>query len=115
MSQMRVAQVPLASWRKQDNVSKSMTGEFYVTFIPRDLHAEHLSISYSRIIECPITALQFPSRTHASRCPTTAVKEVPLTGRRVKFLVFATIMGYKWFKVIDTVNAPLFRAPISPQ
>ena len=28
---------------------------------------------------------------------------------------FATIMGYKWFKVIDTVNAPLTRAPISPQ
>lgn len=42
-------------------------------------------------------------------------KRLRLTGRRVKFLVFATIMGYKWFKVIDTVNAPLFRAPISPQ
>ena len=42
-------------------------------------------------------------------------EEVPLTGRKVKFLVFAPIMGYKWFKVFDTVNAPLTRAPISPQ
>lgn len=50
---------------------------------------------------------QFPSRTRASKCPTTAVKEVPLTGRRPKILVFARVMGYKWFKVISTVNAPL--------
>lgn len=52
-------------------------------------------------------SMQFPSRTRASKCPTTAVKEVLLTGRRAKFLVFAPVMGYKWFKVTNTVNAPL--------
>ena len=34
-------------------------------------------------------------------------EEVPLTGRKPKILVFAPAMGYKWFKVISTVNAPL--------
>lgn len=27
--------------------------------------------------------------------------------KRPKILVFARVMGYKWFKVISTVNAPL--------
>lgn len=52
-------------------------------------------------------SMQLRTRTSASKCPTTAVKEMPLTGRRDKFLVFATFMGYKLFKVISTVNAPL--------
>lgn len=33
MSQMRVVQVPLASWRKQDNASKSMTDELSLPLI----------------------------------------------------------------------------------
>lgn len=52
-------------------------------------------------------SMQFRTRTSASKCPTTAVKEMPLTGRRAKFLVFVPVMGYKWIKVISTVNAPL--------
>ena len=60
------------------------------------------------------TSMRFRTRTRASKCLTTAVKEMPLTGRRAKFLVFATFMGYKWFKVISTVNAPQCKAPISP-
>lgn len=60
-------------------------------------------------------SMQLRTRTSASKCPTTAVKEMPFTGRRDKFLVFATFMGYKWFKVTNTVNAPLLKAPISPR
>ena len=51
-------------------------------------------------------SMQLRTRTSASKCPTTAIKEMPLTGRRAKFLVFATFMGYKLFRVISTVNAP---------
>lgn len=52
-------------------------------------------------------SMQLRTKTSASKCPTTAVKEMPLTGRRAQFLVFAPVMGYKWFKVTNTVNAPL--------
>lgn len=60
-------------------------------------------------------SMQLRTRTSASKCPTTAIKEMSLTGRRAKFLVFATFMGYKLFKVISTVNAPQCKAPISPR
>lgn len=51
-------------------------------------------------------SMQLRTRTSASKCPTTAVKEMPLTGRGAKFLVFTPLMGYKLFKVTNTVNAP---------
>lgn len=51
-------------------------------------------------------SMQLRTRTSASKCPTTAVKEMPLTGRGAQFLVFAPLMGYKLFKVTNTVNAP---------
>ncbi len=55
----------------------------------------------------PDNSFAIPQQDTRLQMPSTAVKEVPLTGRRPKILVFAPVMGYKWFKVISTVNAPL--------
>lgn len=54
-----------------------------------------------------IIGIVIPQQDTRLQMPFNGLKRVTPYRKRVKFLVFAPIMGYKWFKVISTVNAPL--------
>lgn len=55
----------------------------------------------------PDNSFAIPQQDTRLQMPYNSRKRGALTGRRPKILVFAPVMGYKWFKVISTVNAPL--------
>lgn len=63
----------------------------------------------------PSISVVIPQQDTRPQMPYSGRKRGAPYRKKAKDSCFAPIMGYKWFKVACTVNAPLFKAPISPR